>query len=229
MSSLSAALAGPKGKGRAKKSSAKAQEEARRQHAARVQHAAHRDPLPAGAGRGDGLLGELDDQSPQRRRPLRLGLLPEADADVRRLRPARHAPRRPPRPDYDPPPHRAVPGALLLPPGRRARHGHLGQRLEPLDRLRLPPDPALGDRQGGARPLRRRPAPAQAEAGEIDRGPDTLPARRRRGLAADRARARPRHDTGRRLRRRGDPGRRRGADDRPRARSSWCSAAWRCC
>ena len=39
------------------------------------------------------------------------------------------------------------------------------QRRQPLDRLRLPADPALGAGQGGAGPLRRRPARRQAEAG----------------------------------------------------------------
>ena len=38
--------------------------------------------------RGDGLLGQLDHPGPQQRRPLRQRLLPEADADVRRRRPA---------------------------------------------------------------------------------------------------------------------------------------------
>ena len=60
---------------------------------------------------------------------------------------------------------------------------HHGQRLQPLDRLRLPPDPALGAGQGGADPLRRRPARPQAEAGADDRGAGALPARRRRSPA----------------------------------------------
>ena len=42
----------------------------------RVQHAADRDPLPAGAGRGDGLLRQLDHPDPAERRPLRQRLLP---------------------------------------------------------------------------------------------------------------------------------------------------------
>ena len=43
------------------------------------------------------------------------------------------------------------------------------QRRQPLDRRRLPPDPALRAGQGGADPLRRRPARPQAEAGALDR------------------------------------------------------------
>ena len=110
-----------------------------------------------------------------------------------------------------------LPGALLLPAARGARRRHDRQRRDPLDRLRLPPDPALGAGQGRADPLRRRPARRPSRSGQIARRADALPARRRRRLPADRDGARPRHDAGRRLRGRGDPGRRRRADPRPGA------------
>ena len=72
--------------------------------------------------------------------------------------------------------------------------GQLGQRLEPLDRRRLLPDPALGAGQGRARPLRRRPARPTSRSGcAVDRGADAVPAGRRLGLAADRGRARHGH------------------------------------
>ena len=186
-----------------------------REPADRVQHAAHRDPLPARLRRGDGLLRELDDARPQQRRPLRQRLLPEADRDVRCPRAGDHAPRRPPRPRLRPPIHPGAARPLLLPPLRRPGRRHQRQRLEPLDRVRVHADPALRARQGGADPLRRRPLRPQAEAGPLDRGHDAVPPGGRDLGAADRRRARPRHDPGDRLRLRRDPDRGRGADRRP--------------
>ena len=164
----------------------------------RVQHAADRDPLPAGAGRGDGLLGQLDHPGPAQRRPLQQRLLPEADADLRRRRADRSCTSSPATACVavrraDPDPARR----LDLPPGRGARRRPERQRRQPLDRLRLAADPALGAGQGGADPLRRRPARAQAEAGALDRRLHALPPGRRRRLPADHDRARHGDDDGR--------------------------------
>ena len=94
---------------------------------------------------------------------------------------------------------------------------HHRQRRQPLDRLRLPADPALGDRQGGAGPLRRRPARPQAEAGALDRRA-SCPSWSSSALAcvADHAGARHGDDDGRHLRRRRHPDRRRRPPPRPR-------------
>ena len=61
----------------------------------RVQPAADGDALPARLRRGDGLLRLLDHPGPAERRPRRLGLLPAAHADRRRVRPRDHALHRP--------------------------------------------------------------------------------------------------------------------------------------
>ena len=182
----------------------------------RVQHAADGDALPARARRGDGLLRQLDHPGPPQRRPLQQRLLPEADADVRRRRPAGHAPHRAPRPGRGAAADAGDPRRLALPAGRGAGDRLDRQRRQPLDRLRLPADPALRAGQGGADPLRRRPAGPQAEAGALDRRVHALPAGRRRGLPADHARARHGDDDGDRLRRRRHPDRRRRPPPRPR-------------
>ena len=112
---------------------------------------------------------------------------------------------RAPRAADRPPAHPAPCSASPVPPGRGAGRRHQRQRLQPLDRLRLPPAPALRAGQGRADPLRRGPARAQAETRPLDRGHDAVPPRRRRRRPADRRRAGPRHDAGRRLRRRARP------------------------
>ena len=109
-----------------------------------------------------------------------------------------------------------LPRRLDLPPRRRPRRRHRSQRRHPLARQRLPPDPALGAGQGGADPLRRRPAGAQAEAGALAGRDHALPPRRRRLLPADHAAAGHGDDDGDRLLGRRHPGRRRRAPGRPR-------------
>ena len=124
----------------------------------RVQHAADRDPLPARLRRGDGLLGQLDTQVLSDgglsnsafflKRTLMFGAV---GLVVMHLV-ARHGLRL----------IRRLTPALLVALASscccRARRRHDRQRRQPLDRRRLPADPALGAGQGGAGPLRRRHA-----------------------------------------------------------------------
>ena len=199
-----AALAGPKAKAKKPRKKRKT----RRRPADRVQHAAHRDPLPAGPGRGDGLLGQLDHPgaaataaSPNSafylKRTLMFGAVGllvmhlvarHGLESVRRLTPV-------------------LPRRLLLPPRRVLGAGTsvngssrwIGSgflQIQPSELAKVALVLYAADL------LARKPKRARS-----DRGPDAVPARRRRGLAADRDRARPGHGAGRRLRRRRDPGR----------------------
>ena len=199
------------------------------ERADRVQHAADRDPLPAGVRRGDGLLGQLDHQSPQRRRPLGIGLLPETDPAGRRRRPAGHALRRSPRARLGPAPD---PGRSSPSPSscssscssRGARSTARAAGSAPAS-CRSSPRSWPRSRWSSTPPTCWR---ASRSGCAVDRGADAVPAGRRLGLAADRDRARHGHGAGRRLRRRGDAGRRRRPDARPGADRPACSASSRC-
>ena len=145
-------------------------------------------------------------------------LLPQAHGALRNRRPVRAEVPRLRRRQGPAAADGAAHGPLALPAGRRDDPGrrHRGERRQALDRRWPLPDPAVGDRQGRADPLRR-PAPRHpTEDDALDQRDGAVPSGGRRHLWPGRARAGPWDGDGRVLRRCGDADRGRRPDAGPR-------------